>query len=127
MFYKPFFFAVTVKRIAWLLNRSGFPDSLPLLKVAHGNPMTPQDAVTVVNVRTGHAKSLFPVVPSDVAAHLLFLPSDYCEDWTEAQRISESLLDSRSYETLVDFDNHLDDIRNDWTNPEINKAVLHLC
>lgn len=53
--------------------------------------------------------------------------SDYCEDWSEAQRISASLLDSRSYETLVDFDNHLDDIRNDWTNPEINKAVLHLC
>lgn len=53
--------------------------------------------------------------------------SDYCEDWPEAQRISASLLDSRSYETLVDFDNHLDDIRNDWTNPEINKAVLHLC
>ncbi|KAF7244639.1 ER membrane protein complex subunit 8 [Varanus komodoensis] len=52
---------------------------------------------------------------------------DYCEDWSEAQRISASLLDSRSYETLVDFDNHLDDIRNDWTNPEINKAVLHLC
>ncbi|XP_038320734.1 ER membrane protein complex subunit 8-like [Canis lupus familiaris] len=52
---------------------------------------------------------------------------NYCEDWPEAQRISASLLDSRSYETLVDFDNHLDDIRNDWTNPEINKAVLHLC
>uniref|UniRef100_A0A670KBY0 ER membrane protein complex subunit 8 n=1 Tax=Podarcis muralis TaxID=64176 RepID=A0A670KBY0_PODMU len=52
---------------------------------------------------------------------------DYCEDWSEAQRISASLLDSWSYETLVDFDNHLDDIRNDWTNPEINKAVLHLC
>ncbi|OWK53247.1 ER membrane protein complex subunit 8 [Lonchura striata] len=53
--------------------------------------------------------------------------SDFCEDWTEAQRIAASLLDSKSYETLVDFDNHLDDIRNDWTNPEINKAVLHLC
>ncbi|KAG6940711.1 ER membrane protein complex subunit 8 [Chelydra serpentina] len=52
---------------------------------------------------------------------------DYCEDWSEAQRIAASLLDSKSYETLVDFDNHLDDIRNDWTNPEINKAVLHLC
>ncbi|XP_052592649.1 ER membrane protein complex subunit 8-like [Peromyscus californicus insignis] len=52
---------------------------------------------------------------------------DYCEDWPEAQRILASLLDSHSYETLVDFDNHLDDIRNDWTNPEINKAVLHLC
>ncbi|KGL81328.1 ER membrane protein complex subunit 8, partial [Tinamus guttatus] len=52
---------------------------------------------------------------------------DFCEDWSEAQRIAASLLDSKSYETLVDFDNHLDDIRNDWTNPEINKAVLHLC
>uniref|UniRef100_A0A8D0GTN9 ER membrane protein complex subunit 8 n=1 Tax=Sphenodon punctatus TaxID=8508 RepID=A0A8D0GTN9_SPHPU len=52
---------------------------------------------------------------------------DYCEDWSEAQRIATSLLDSRSYETLVDFDNHLDDLRHDWTNPEINKAVLHLC
>ncbi|NXU55358.1 EMC8 protein, partial [Turnix velox] len=52
---------------------------------------------------------------------------DFCEDWNEAQRIASSLLDSKSYETLVDFDNHLDDIRNDWTNPEINKAVLHLC
>ncbi|XP_057349024.1 ER membrane protein complex subunit 8 [Manis pentadactyla] len=52
---------------------------------------------------------------------------DHCEDWPEAQRISASLLDGRSYETLVDFDDHLDDIRNDWTNPEINKAVLHLC
>uniref|UniRef100_A0A8C5TCK8 ER membrane protein complex subunit 8 n=1 Tax=Malurus cyaneus samueli TaxID=2593467 RepID=A0A8C5TCK8_9PASS len=58
---------------------------------------------------------------------VLFHPSDFCEDWTEAQRIAASLLDSKSYETLVDFDNHLDDIRNDWTNPEINKAVLHLC
>lgn len=57
----------------------------------------------------------------------IFRPSDFCEDWSEAQRIAASLLDSKSYETLVDFDNHLDDIRNDWTNPEINKAVLHLC
>ncbi|XP_029463929.1 ER membrane protein complex subunit 8 isoform X2 [Rhinatrema bivittatum] len=53
--------------------------------------------------------------------------SDFCEDWLEAQRIAASLLDSRSYEYLVDFDNHLDDIRHDWTNPEINKAILHLC
>lgn len=68
---------------------------------------------------------LFVVIPTD--AWFLFHPSDFCEDWTEAQRIAASLLDSKSYETLVDFDNHLDDIRNDWTNPEINKAVLHLC
>lgn len=52
---------------------------------------------------------------------------DCFEDWTEAQKITSSLLDGRSYESLVDFDNHLDDLRNDWTNPEINKCVLHLC
>ncbi|KAI7802312.1 ER membrane protein complex subunit 8 [Triplophysa rosa] len=48
-------------------------------------------------------------------------------DWLEAQKITSALLESRSYENLVDFDNHLDDLRNDWTNPEINKSVLHLC
>lgn len=49
------------------------------------------------------------------------------EDWTEAQKISSAMLENRSYENLIDFDNHLDDLRNDWTNPEINKSVLHLC
>ncbi|XP_056381487.1 ER membrane protein complex subunit 8 [Hyla sarda] len=52
---------------------------------------------------------------------------DVFEDWPEAQRITASLMDSRSYETLVDFDSHLDDLRNDWTNPEINKSIIHLC
>ncbi|XP_077309351.1 ER membrane protein complex subunit 8 [Lithobates pipiens] len=52
---------------------------------------------------------------------------DVFEDWPEAQRITASLMDSRSYETLVDFDGHLDDLRNDWANPEINKAIIHLC
>nr|DBA16754.1 TPA: hypothetical protein GDO54_002294 [Pyxicephalus adspersus] len=49
------------------------------------------------------------------------------EDWPEAQRITSSLMDSRSYESLVDFDSHLDDLRNDWANPEINKSIIHLC
>eukprot|EP00062_Callorhinchus_milii_P005121 gi/632944272/ref/XP_007887419.1/ PREDICTED: ER membrane protein complex subunit 8 [Callorhinchus milii] len=53
--------------------------------------------------------------------------TDFCEDWSEVQRIAACLLESKSYDSLVDFDNHLDDLRNDWTNPEINKAVLHLC
>ncbi|MFT7806895.1 ER membrane protein complex subunit 8 [Arapaima gigas] len=52
---------------------------------------------------------------------------DCCEDWEEAQKITAALLENRSYENLIDFDNHLDDLRNDWTNPEINKSVLHLC
>lgn len=52
---------------------------------------------------------------------------DSFEDWIEAQKISIALLENRSYENLIDFDNHLDDFRNDWTNPEINQSVLHLC
>lgn len=53
--------------------------------------------------------------------------SDCFEDWNEAQKITSALLDGRSYENLIDFDNHLDDLRNDWTNPVINKSVLDLC
>ncbi|KAJ4947550.1 hypothetical protein JOQ06_009585 [Pogonophryne albipinna] len=53
--------------------------------------------------------------------------NDCFEDWNEAQKITSSLLEGRSYENLIDFDNHLDDLRNDWTNPVINKAVLDLC
>lgn len=52
---------------------------------------------------------------------------DCFEDWFEAQKITSSLLEGRSYEHLIDFDNHLDDLRNDWTNPVINKCVLDLC
>ncbi|GCB60309.1 ER membrane protein complex subunit 8 [Scyliorhinus torazame] len=53
--------------------------------------------------------------------------TDFCEDWSEVQRITTCLLDGKFYDSLVDFDNHMDDLRNDWTNPEVNKAVLHLC
>ncbi|XP_051919508.1 ER membrane protein complex subunit 8 [Hippocampus zosterae] len=52
---------------------------------------------------------------------------DSFEDWSEAQKITSALLEGRSYENLIDFDNHLDDLRNDWTNPVINKCVLDLC
>ncbi|XP_077445467.1 ER membrane protein complex subunit 8 [Stigmatopora argus] len=52
---------------------------------------------------------------------------DSFEDWGEAQKITSALLEGRSYENLMDFDNHLDDLRNDWTNPVINKSVLDLC
>ncbi|MGH0133224.1 UNVERIFIED_CONTAM: hypothetical protein FKN15_052212 [Acipenser sinensis] len=41
---------------------------------------------------------------------------DCCEDWSEAQKITSALLEDRSYDSLIDFDNHLDDLRNDWTN-----------
>ncbi|XP_075694408.1 ER membrane protein complex subunit 8 [Rhinoderma darwinii] len=52
---------------------------------------------------------------------------DVFEDWPEAQRVTSSLMNNRAYDTLVDFDSHLDDLRNDWANPEINKSIIHLC
>ncbi|KAM9301813.1 ER membrane protein complex subunit 8 [Gastrophryne carolinensis] len=55
------------------------------------------------------------------------LHQDLFEDWPEAQRVTASLMDGRSYESLVDFDGHLDDLRNDWANPDINKSIIHLC
>lgn len=65
-------------------------------------------------------------INSDKICHCLCY-SETFEDWGEAQKITSALLEGRSYENLVDFDNHLDDLRNDWTNPVINKSVLDLC
>ena len=33
------------------------------------------------------------------------------------------MVQNRVFQNLVDFDNHLDDIQVDWTNPEINRAI----
>ena len=33
------------------------------------------------------------------------------------------LVENRKFEQLVDFDNHLDNIQLDWTNPAINRAI----
>ncbi|XP_022082440.1 ER membrane protein complex subunit 8-like [Acanthaster planci] len=40
--------------------------------------------------------------------------------------IAADLLREKTYQDLVDFDNHLDDITSDWLNPEIN-AHLNSC
>ena len=33
---------------------------------------------------------------------------------------------SRIYENLVDFDNHLDSVELDWTNPDINRSLADI-
>ena len=33
---------------------------------------------------------------------------------------------NKAYEDLVDFDNHLDCVELDWTNPEINRALADI-
>lgn len=41
----------------------------------------------------------------------------------DAADISFSLIKSRAYRSLVDFDNHLDDISASWQNHEINEQI----
>ena len=38
-------------------------------------------------------------------------------------KVVRHLVEQKFYEQLVDFDNHLDDVRLDWTNPDINTAL----
>lgn len=37
--------------------------------------------------------------------------------------LSCELLDGKAYQSLVDFDNHLDDISQDWLNRDINRLL----
>ncbi|XP_053312788.1 ER membrane protein complex subunit 9 [Spea bombifrons] len=46
--------------------------------------------------------------------------------WEETQRITRQLLHAKAYQRLVDFDTHLDDIRADWTNQELNLEIARL-
>ncbi len=36
-----------------------------------------------------------------------------------------TLLQTRCYRELIDFDNHLDDIEQDWLNLELNEKIDH--
>lgn len=38
-------------------------------------------------------------------------------------KVVKRLVEQRFHEQLVDFDNHLDDVTLDWTNPDITKAI----
>lgn len=44
-------------------------------------------------------------------------------DWEESRQMVGALLESRAHQHLVDFDCHLDDIRQDWTNQQLNTKI----
>ncbi|XP_075067270.1 ER membrane protein complex subunit 9 [Mixophyes fleayi] len=46
--------------------------------------------------------------------------------WEETQRITRQLIQAKAYQQLIDFDTHLDDIRADWTNEELNVEIARL-
>ncbi|KAJ7313155.1 hypothetical protein JRQ81_004428 [Phrynocephalus forsythii] len=47
-------------------------------------------------------------------------------DWESSRHICKSLLEAKAYSQLVDFDSHLDDIREDWTNQQLNTKIAQL-
>uniref|UniRef100_A0A8D0B8S8 ER membrane protein complex subunit 9 n=1 Tax=Salvator merianae TaxID=96440 RepID=A0A8D0B8S8_SALMN len=47
-------------------------------------------------------------------------------DWETSRHICQSLLEAKAYSQLVDFDAHLDDIREDWTNQQLNTEIAQL-
>ena len=44
----------------------------------------------------------------------------------EALPAASSMVKSKAYRQLIDFDNHLDDISLDWNNTHINEMLKHL-
>lgn len=44
-------------------------------------------------------------------------------DWEESRQMVGALLEDRAHQHLVDFDCHLDDIRQDWTNQWLNTQI----
>ncbi|XP_008570562.1 PREDICTED: ER membrane protein complex subunit 9 isoform X1 [Galeopterus variegatus] len=44
-------------------------------------------------------------------------------DWEESRQMVGALLEGRAYQHLVDFDCHLDDIQQDWTNQQLNTQI----
>ncbi|XP_059807445.1 ER membrane protein complex subunit 9-like [Hypanus sabinus] len=45
------------------------------------------------------------------------------QDWVVTHSVLRELMAARAYGGLVDFDDHLDDIRRDWSNTPINDKV----
>lgn len=48
------------------------------------------------------------------------------EQWEETLDAVEALLKRGAMKDLYDFDNHLDDITNDWTNEHLNRDLSQL-
>nr|XP_002753705.2 ER membrane protein complex subunit 9 isoform X2 [Callithrix jacchus] len=45
-------------------------------------------------------------------------------DWEESRQMVGALLEDRAHRHLVDFDCHLEDIRQDWTNQQVNTQII---
>ena len=51
----------------------------------------------------------------------VFLSKSTAEE--EIRRTAADLLRSGAQRKLIDFDNHLDNVKNDWRNPELSELI----
>ncbi|XP_014724096.1 ER membrane protein complex subunit 9 [Equus asinus] len=88
-----------------------FPDAV--LIMLDNQKLVPQPHVPPVIVLENHG--------------LRWVPKDknlvMWRDWEESRHMVGALLEGRAYQHLVDFDCHLDDIRQDWTNQQLNTQI----
>lgn len=49
----------------------------------------------------------------------------HLEQGIKALGIASALLHSKTYRQLSDFDNHLDDVKQDWSNQEVNEKIAN--
>ncbi|XP_025863367.2 ER membrane protein complex subunit 9 isoform X1 [Vulpes vulpes] len=88
-----------------------FPDAV--LVMLDNQKLVPQPHVPPVIVLENHG--------------LRWVPKDknlvMWRDWEESRQMVGALLEGRAHQHLVDFDCHLDDIRQDWTNQQLNTQI----
>ncbi|XP_023395876.1 ER membrane protein complex subunit 9 isoform X1 [Loxodonta africana] len=88
-----------------------FPDAV--LIMLDNQKLVPQPRVPPVIVLENHG--------------LRWAPKDknlvMWRDWEESRQMVGALLEGRAHQHLVDFDSHLDDIRQDWTNQQLNTQI----
>lgn len=49
--------------------------------------------------------------------------SRYVDGGEDTLSLTSDLIEGKAYQSLIDFDNHLDDITQDWLNPDINRLA----
>ncbi|KAM9201882.1 ER membrane protein complex subunit 9 isoform 1-T2 [Dugong dugon] len=88
-----------------------FPDAV--LIMVDNQKLVPQPHVPPVIVLENHG--------------LCWAPKDknlvMWRDWQELWQMVGALLEGQAHQHLVDFDSHLDDIRQNWTNQQLNTQI----
>ncbi|XP_037841378.1 ER membrane protein complex subunit 9 isoform X2 [Chlorocebus sabaeus] len=116
---------------SWLLTPLIFPLHSPgplALKIAGRIAEFFPDAVLIMldNQKLVPQPRVPPVIVLENQG-LRWVPKDknlvMWRDWEESRQMVGALLEDRAHQHLVDFDCHLDDIRQDWTNQRLNTQI----